>query len=218
MATFVLEIGSEELPSRFLAPEEAELSTRFTAALEEAGLEYGSLCVMSTPRRAVVTVENLNPVQIEREEVVSGPPVRVAYDAEGKPTKALEGFVRTNGCTLEDVFQQETEKGTYIAVRKRTGGAAASELLAVMCPAIITALPFAKRMRWGNHALAYARPLRWILALLDDAVVPFTVGPMTSGRETCGHRIHGAGPFAVGHASEFLSYKYLLFPHIYTIY
>ena len=205
MATFVLEIGSEELPSRFLAPEEGELASRFSGALDEAGLEYGALRVMSTPRRAVVIVEDLNPVQVEREEVVSGPPVRVAYDAEGKPTKALEGFVRTNACTLEDVFRVETDKGEYVAVRKRTGGAPAAGLLADICPTVITALSFQKRMHWGSYSLAYARPLRWILALLDDAVVPFTVGPMTSGRETCGHRIHGAGPFAVAHASEFLA-------------
>lgn len=205
MATFVLEIGSEELPSRFLAPEEGELASRFSGALDEAGLEYGALRVMSTPRRAVVIVENLNPVQVEREEVVSGPPVRVAYDAEGKPTKALEGFVRTNACALEDVFRVETDKGEYVAVRKRTGGAPAADLLADICPTVITALSFQKRMRWGAYSLAYARPLRWILALLDDAVVPFAFGPMTSGRETCGHRIHGAGPFAVAHANEFLA-------------
>lgn len=205
MATFVLEIGSEELPSRFLAPEEGELASRFSGALDEAGLEYGALRVMSTPRRAVVIVEDLNPVQVEKEEVVSGPPVRVAYDAEGKPTKALEGFVRTNACALEDVFRVETDKGEYVAVRKRTGGAPAASLLADICPTVITALSFQKRMHWGSYSLAYARPLRWILALLDDAVVPFTVGPMTSGRETCGHRIHGAGPFAVAHANEFLA-------------
>lgn len=205
MATFVLEIGSEELPSRFLAPEEGELASRFSGALDEAGLEYGALRVMSTPRRAVVIVEDLNPVQVEREEVVSGPPVRVAYDADGKPTKALEGFVRTNACALEDVFRVETDKGEYVAVRKRTGGAPAASLLADICPTVITALSFQKRMHWGSYSLAYARPLRWLLALLDDAIVPFTVGPMTSGRETCGHRIHGAGPFAVAHANEFLA-------------
>ena len=205
MATFVLEIGSEELPSRFLTPEEGELASRFSGALDEAGLEYGALRVMSTPRRAVVIVENLNPVQVEREEVVSGPPVRVAYDAEGKPTKALEGFVRTNACALEDVFKVETDKGEYVAVRKRTGGAPAAGLLAEICPTVVTALSFQKRMRWGAYSLAYARPLRWILALLDDAVVPFTVGPMTSGRETSGHRIHGAGPFAVAHANDLLA-------------
>jgi len=205
VATFVLEIGSEELPSRFLAPEEGELASRFSGALDEAGLEHGALRVMSTPRRAVVIVENLNPVQVEREEVVSGPPVRVAYDAEGKPTKALEGFARTNACSLDDIFRIETDKGEYVAVRKRTGGAAAVDLLAQICPSIITALSFQKRMHWGAYSLAYARPLRWVLALLDDAVIPFTVGPMTSGRETCGHRIHGPGPFAVPHADEFLA-------------
>ena len=160
--------------------------------------------IMSTPRRAVVMVEDLNPVQTEKEEVVSGPPVRVAYDAEGKPTKALEGFARTNACALEDVFRLETEKGEYVAVRKHTGGAPALELLAEICPAVITSLSFQKRMHWGNYSQAYARPLRWILALLDEAVIPFSVGPVTSGRETCGHRIHGPGPFAVARADEFL--------------
>ena len=204
MATFVLEIGSEEVPSRFLPTEEQELETRFTAALEENALEHGKIRALSTPRRAILVVEDLNPVQTEREEVVAGPPVRVAYDADGKPTKALEGFVRTNGCTLDDVFRQETPKGEYVAVRKRIGGAAAGDLLATICPAIITALPFAKRMRWGANHVAYARPLRWIVALLDGEVVPFEVGPVTSGRETCGHRIHGRGPFSVAHANDLL--------------
>ncbi len=204
MATFVLEIGSEEVPSRFLPTEEQELEARFTAALEENALEHGQIRALSTPRRAILVVEDLNPVQTEREEVVAGPPVRVAYDADGKPTKALEGFVRTNGCTLDDVFRQETPKGEYVAVRKRIGGAAAGDLLATICPAIITALPFAKRMRWGVNHVAYARPLRWIVALLDSEVVPFEVGPVVSGRETCGHRIHGRGPFSVAHATDLL--------------
>lgn len=204
MATFVLEIGSEEVPSRFLPTEEQELEARFTAALKENALEHGRIRALSTPRRAILVVEDLNPVQTEREEVVAGPPARVAYDADGKPTKALEGFVRTNGCALDDVFRQETPKGEYVAVRKRIGGAAAGDLLATICPAVITALPFAKRMRWGANHVAYARPLRWIVALLDSEVVPFEVGPVVSGRETCGHRIHGRGPFSVAHASDLL--------------
>lgn len=204
MATFVLEIGSEEVPSRFLPTEEQELEARFTAALKENALEHGRIRALSTPRRAILVVEDLNPVQTEREEVVAGPPARVAYEADGKPTKALEGFVRTNGCALDDVFRQETPKGEYVAVRKRIGGAAAGDLLATICPAVITALPFAKRMRWGANHVAYARPLRWIVALLDSEVVPFEVGPVVSGRETCGHRIHGRGPFSVAHASDLL--------------
>lgn len=145
MATFVLEIGSEELPSRFLAPEETELAARFTAALDEAGLEHGALRAMSTPRRAAVLIEDMNPVQKHKEEVVFGPPTRAAYAADGAPTKALEGFARTHGLTVDDVFRVQTEKGEYVAVRKRMGGGAAKDLLARVCPAIITALPFAKR-------------------------------------------------------------------------
>lgn len=193
MSLFVLEIGSEELPARFLPAQEAELRSRFTAALDEAGIAYDGLRIMSTPRRAVVFLDGVQPVQKEKEEVVTGPPVRAAYDAEGKPGKALQGFARTHDVALEDIFTVQTEKGEYVAVRKRTGGARAADLLAHICPTVITALPFAKRMRWGAFTFPYARPLRWILALLDDEVIPFTVGPVTSGRETWGHRIHGKG-------------------------
>lgn len=194
MSLFVLEIGSEELPARFLLPQEKELHARFTAALEDVGIEYDGVRVMSTPRRAVVFVEGVRPLQKEKEEIVSGPSIRAAYNSDGAPGKALEGFVRTHGAALEDVFTLRTDKGEYAAVRKRTGGARSADLLAGVCPRIVTALPFPKRMRWGAHALAYARPLRWILALLDDEVVPFAVGPVASGGTTRGHRIHGRGP------------------------
>ena len=203
MATFVLEIGSEELPARFLPGEEAELSARMTAALDKAGLEHGLLRVMTTPRRAVVTIEDVAPVQSEREELIVGPPARVAYGPDGAPTRALESFARVNGVGTGEVFRTETEKGEYVAVRKRSGGAPASALLAEICPEVIQGLPFAKRMRWGAHTVAYARPLRWILALLDDAVVPFTVGHLSSGRETWGHRVHGAGAHSVPSATDY---------------
>lgn len=205
MATFVLEIGSEELPARFLPGEEAELAARMGAALDKAALAHGPLRVLSTPRRAVVVIEDLAPVQSEREEVVVGPPARVAYGPDGAPTKALESFARANGIEISEVYRTGTEKGEYVAARKRTGGASAEKLLAEICPEVIQALPFAKRMRWGAHCLAYARPLRWILALLDDAVVPFSVGHLQSGRETWGHRVHGAGPHSVPRATEYFS-------------
>lgn len=203
MATFVLEIGSEELPARFLPSEEAELAARMEDALDKAGLEYGRLRVMSTPRRAVVLLEGLAPVQREREEVIVGPPARVAYGPDDAPTKALESFARANGVEIADIFRTATEKGDYVAVRKRIGGVPAAQLLAEICPELIQALPFAKRMRWGSHSVAYARPLRWILALLDDEVVPFRVGHLQSGRESWGHRVHGIGPHSIPRASEY---------------
>ena len=206
MALFVLEIGTEELPARFLAVQEEELTQRFQAALAEAKLSYGALRVLSTPRRAVALLEGLDLTQEEREEVVTGPPIKAAYDAEGNPTKALEGFARGHGLAAADCFSLYVpeKKGDYAAVRKRTGGGSVLELLAGICPAIISALPFTKRMRWGVSAFAYARPLRWIVALLDAEVVPFMVGSVHSGRRSFGHRVHGPGPFELAHAHEYI--------------
>ncbi|BFR48624.1 glycine--tRNA ligase subunit beta [Nitratidesulfovibrio sp. HK-II] len=205
MSQFVLEIGFEELPSRFLPGLERELAERFARALDDAGVEHESIRVLTTPRRAAVLIEGINPVQREAEEVVPGPPVRVAYDAEGKPTKAAEGFARTQGVDMADIFTLSTDKGEYIAVRKRTGGAQAADLIAAACPAIIAALPFPKRMRWGSGDFTFGRPLRWLLALFDDAVTPFEVGGVISGGVTWGHRIHGAGPLVVKSAADYLN-------------
>lgn len=204
MATFVLEIGSEELPSRFLPVQEAELCRRFTEALAEAGLEYGSIRAMSTPRRASLIVQDMALVQSEREEVITGPPVRAAYGPDGVPTKALEGFARTHGLAVADTFRIQTEKGEYVAVRKKSGGAPARDLLAEICPAVITALSFAKRMHWADHSLSYARPVQWILALLDQEVVSFILDHIQAGRVTYGHRVHGPGPFSIASADVYL--------------
>ncbi len=190
MSLFILEIGSEELPARFLPTQESELYNRFVAAFDENAIAYGEIKVFSTPRRAVVMVEDIAPIQQEKEETISGPPVRVAYDADNNPTKALEGFLRTNGVSLEQIFTLETDKGPYIAVKKRMGGAKTADLLSTICPQIILAQPFAKKMRWGAHSTQYARPLRWVLALFDEQIVPFEVGHIQSDRITWGHRIH----------------------------
>ena len=202
MATFVLEIGSEELPSRFLAGEEAYLKQGFEAKLAESGLEFQSVSVYSTPRRAVVAVRGLALVQAEKEEEISGPPARVAWK-DGQPTKALEGFARTNGVDVKDTYLVTTPKGEYVAVKKRTGGRPAADVLAEICPALVAGVPFAKRMHWGAYAYTYARPMQWVLALLDGEVVPFACGPVESGRATFGHRIHGAGPFEVASAEAY---------------
>ncbi len=205
MSTFVLEIGSEELPSRFLPGQKKALLESYTAKLTELGLAFGSIEVFCTPRRACVLIRDLASTQASREEVVSGPPVRIAYQADGTPSKALEGFLRTQQLSLQEIFEQKTDKGVYIAAKKTTGGKSASALLAEISPAIIAALPFAKRMRWGSLSISHARPLHWILALLDEAIVPFSIGPIASGRLTFGHRIHGRGPFSVASAEDYFS-------------
>ncbi len=204
MSTFVLEIGSEELPSRFLPGEEAFLASAFKSGLEEARLEHGEIQVCTTPRRAIVRVDDVAPMQEEREEEVMGPPAAAAW-RDGVPTKALEGFCRGQGVDKSQAYVVRTPKGDYMAVKKRAGGQPAADILGELCARVIPQIPFAKRMRWQSFDFAYARPLQWIAALLDSDVVPFSVGPVTSGRLTYGHRVHGRGPFEVPSACDLMN-------------
>ena len=130
MSHFVLELGVEELPARFLASLERELNDRFAALFAENGLTYDSISVSTTPRRAVLQVRGLLEATPVREEVALGPALKAAYDAEGNPTKAAQGFARGQGVDVADLFQQETPKGVYVAARKTvcTGARAASFL------------------------------------------------------------------------------------------
>lgn len=206
MSHFILEIGTEEIPARFLPNLEKELIERFSKILDEQKLHYETIEAHSTPRRALLHIYNLEKVQPKHEEIAMGPSVNIAYDAEGNLTKAGEGFVRGQKVNFDAVFKTSTEKGEYIAVRKEVGGRTASEVLAEICPQIIHALPFPKRMRWGSGDFAYARPLHWIVALLDDEVIKFSIDKgdkiIHSDRLTFGHRIHGIGPFSIKHADD----------------
>ena len=202
MSHFVLEIGTEELPARFLNSVEKELVTRFSEKLDELKLSYKNIEAHSTPRRCILHIYDIEKVQATHEEIAMGPSVNIAYDASGNLTKAGEGFVRGQGTALDQVFKTSTEKGEYIAVRKQIGGKKAAAVLAEISPLIINSLPFPKRMRWGDKAFAYARPMHWILALLDDEHIAFSVGEISSSTQTFGHRIHGKGPFTVDHADD----------------
>ncbi|MBQ7456954.1 MAG: glycine--tRNA ligase subunit beta [Desulfovibrio sp.] len=203
MSTFVLEIGSEEIPARFLPGAATMFGDMWREVFKQTHIPFGALDVFTTPRRLVLEVRDLAEIQEEQDVVVVGPAKRVAYDAQGTPTKALEGFLRANTDGYQELFEQETEKGLYVCVRKRVGGKPSATIIQQAAPQIILGLPFAKKMRWGANQIAFARPIHWILALLDDAVVPFTVGPLTSDRITMGHRVHGKGAISVPHATMY---------------
>ncbi|MCH5277536.1 MAG: glycine--tRNA ligase subunit beta [Desulfovibrionaceae bacterium] len=202
MSHCVLELGTEELPARFLASLERELKESFAAALAEADLAFDSLDTASTPRRAVIHVRGLAERQPLREEVALGPSLKAAYGPDGAPTRAALGFARGQGVNVADLFTRDTEKGVYVAARRTVGGASAMSVLEELIPRVIASLSFPKRMRWADGDFAFARPLRWILALLDADIVPFRVGNVESGRQTRGHRVHGPGPFDVAHADQ----------------
>jgi len=203
MATFVLEIGFEELPARFLPGLESELNARLRAALAERNLDFSELGLAATPRRAAAWVRDLPETQPAREHEIVGPPARIAFAADGSMTRAALGFAANQGVAPDALYRVSTDKGEYLAGKVRSGGAKTADVLAGICPDLVLGLPFPKRMRWGDHDTQFARPLRWVLALLDEAVVPFSVGGLASGRTSHGHRVHGPGPFSVASAADY---------------
>ena len=203
MSHFVLEIGVEEMPARFLPLLDRELRERFETLLGEAGLGFGAVATFSTPRRLVVDITGLAEVQKTEEIVVSGPPVRIALDADGKPTKAGLGFAKSQNVEFDQVYVEKTDKGEYLALKKTVGGGHAADILAETCAAVLPSLTFPKKMQWIGKDCTFGRPVRWLLAMLDDRAVPFGFAGLTAGAETRGHRVMGPGPFAVAHADDY---------------
>jgi glycyl-tRNA synthetase beta chain len=204
MAYFVVEVGTEEMPARFIPGLTGELESGFSSALAEGGLEFGNIRALATPRRLVVIVEDLSPMQRQEERVFTGPPASVAFDKDGNPTKAGQGFARSHGVEANALFLQETPKGEYVAVRKNVGGAAAGTLLPGLCARIFGGLSFPKKMHWNETGVSFGRPIRWIFALIDEQVLPFELAGIPAGRITYGHRVLSDGPIEIATASEYL--------------
>jgi glycyl-tRNA synthetase beta chain len=204
MATFVFEIGVEEIPARFLPDLQTGLLSAFSQEFENALIDCAGARAYATPRRLTLLVDSLSLKQREKEELVTGPPQRVAYGPDGQPTKAALGFAKTQGVELSDTFLLETEKGAYLAARKKLGGGETASLLPEMALRVISGLQFPKKMRWGSLDFGFGRPIRWLLCLLDEQVAPFELAGIASGNQTCGHRVMGFGPWTVPNASAYL--------------
>jgi len=203
MAHFILEIGVEEMPARFLAALDRELQEKFVAALNEAKLSFAEVATASTPRRLVVDITGLAEVQKTEEVVVAGPPARIAFDANGNPTKAGLGFAKSQDVDFSDVYVEKTDKGEYLAVRKTVGGQTAIEIVRGAAEAILPSLSFPKKMQWMGKEITFGRPVRWLLALLDATEVPISFAGLIATRLTRGHRVMGPGPFVVAHADDY---------------
>lgn len=191
-ASFLLEIGTEELPVADLDTALAQLRETVPVALEEARLEFTSVRVGGTPRRLVVSVEGLAPRQREQEIVRRGPPSKVAFDADGRPTRATEGFARSQGVAIEDLERREIEGGEYVVAIIRDEGRPTAEVLSELLPGIVAGIRFDKPMRWNWSGVAFSRPIRWMVALYGGAIVPFSYAGVHAGRVTRGARSMGS--------------------------
>jgi glycyl-tRNA synthetase beta chain len=204
MACFLLEVLTEEIPANALEGARRQLAGGVGSSLEEAGFEGISVRSMSTSRRLVVIVDGLDKRQPDRTEQVSGPPVSVAFDADGRPTKAAEGFARKVGLAVDQLDTEAGPKGEYLAATVTHVGRPTGEILAELVPETIRGLRFPKMMRWGRGEHAFVRPVHGVVALLDDVVVPLELFGISSGNRTEGHRVHSPEPFEIDHAESYV--------------
>jgi len=200
---FLLEIGTEEVPARFFAQALRSFQDLVGTHFEKNSIEHSDIRCFATPRRLVVTAVITADMQKTTVAEVSGPPVKAAFDSEGKPSKAAEGFARAQGVEVNDLKVKDTPKGQYIVAVKETKGQKVSKVLPSVVPEIIKGLSFPKSMRWGDHALRFVRPIRWILCLLGPSVVRFSIDGIKSGRYTYGHKLLSPGRISVKEPSGF---------------
>jgi glycyl-tRNA synthetase len=205
-AAFVLEVGTEELPAGDLDSALAQLEEKVPALLQEARLEHGPVHVMGTPRRLVVSIDDLAPAQAERISVAKGPPAGRAFDADGRPTPAAAGFARSKGVPVEALQTRDLDGGRYVVAEVREPGRAADDVLGDRIPALIASLRFDKTMRWNAPGTAFSRPIRWLVALHGPHVVPFEYASLHAGRMTRGLRFAGAEAARVQDREELLAF------------
>jgi glycyl-tRNA synthetase len=203
-STFLLEIGTEELPAGDLDDALTQLRELVPARLDEARLDYDALRVLGTPRRLTVLIEGLAPRQRPVEELVKGPPKRVAFDSAGDPTKAAEGFARKFGVDVKDLEVREIDGGEYVVAVNREEGQLTAEVLPALLPELIAGLRFGKSMRWNASNVAFSRPIRWLVALLGDTVIPFQYAGLASGRTSRSSRPQGSAAFEIARAGAYL--------------
>jgi glycyl-tRNA synthetase beta chain len=201
MADFLLEIGLDEIPARMIAGAEAELGKRVKELLERERLlgGAGTVKTYSTPRRLAVLVEDVLAAQADTEEKLTGPPWKVAFK-DGVPTAVAEAFAKKSGLDVAALEKVTNAKGEYVGATVKKLGRAAAELLAAQLPKEVLALYWAKNMYWrAGKPERFVRPVRWVVALLDEALVPVEIAGIKAGNASRGHRVlHGEKPVVIG--------------------
>ncbi|MDE1512373.1 glycine--tRNA ligase subunit beta [Serratia nevei] len=201
--TFLVEIGTEELPPKALRSLAESFAANFTAELDNAGLEHGDVSWFAAPRRLALKVANLSAAQADREIEKRGPAIAQAFDAEGKPSKAAEGWARGCGITVDQAERLVTDKGEWLMYRAYVKGQSAQQLLAGMVSTALAKLPIPKLMRWGDSDVQFVRPVHTVTMLLGADLIPGTVLGIDSARTVRGHRFMGEAEFTLDNADQY---------------
>ncbi|WP_302411241.1 glycine--tRNA ligase subunit beta [uncultured Veillonella sp.] len=196
----LFEIGAEEIPAGFMPNILGQLKTLAETKLNDAHLSFESIATYGTPRRLALIVKGLADTSAEISERHKGPSASIAYDADGNPTKAAIGFARGKGLDVADLVVEDG----YIYAETKTAGVPAKDIVTDMLPQLITGLNFPKSMHWGNLDAKFVRPVRWLVALLDEEVIPVEFATVKSGNVTRGHRFLGADEITIKNAASYV--------------
>lgn len=203
---FLFELGVEEMPSAPLNNAVKQLKTLISKGLDDAGLAHGDVRIISSPRRLAVLVLDVAEATEEIHSVLRGPSAKIAFDAEGNPTKAAEGFARKNGMTAAELVRREDADGTeYVFAEQNTPSEPAVPILTRVCEDLIPAIqwPNYRSQRWGSEHATFVRPVRWICCLFGEEVVPVSFADVKSGSTTRGHRVLSPGEHVVSSAASY---------------
>ena len=201
--TFLVEIGTEELPPKALRSLAESFAANVTAELDAAGLHHGDVQWFAAPRRLALKVLSLSDAQADREIEKRGPAIAQAFDAEGNATKAAEGWARGCGITVDQADRLVTDKGEWLVHRAHVKGESAQTLLPGMIATALGKLPIPKLMRWGDSDVQFVRPVHTVTLLLGDELVPATILGIPSDRVIRGHRFMGEPEFRIDHADQY---------------
>ena len=196
----LFEIGAEEIPAGFMPNILGQLKQLAETKLNDAHLPFESIATYGTPRRLALIVKGLADTSAEISERHKGPSASIAYDADGNATKAAIGFARGKGLDVADLVVEDG----YIYAETKTAGVPAKDIVTDMLPQLITGLNFPKSMHWGNLDAKFVRPVRWLVALLDEEVIPVEFATVKSGKVTRGHRFLGADEITIKNASSYV--------------
>jgi glycyl-tRNA synthetase beta chain len=207
MASFLLEVGTEELPANFVSSAIAQWQTKIPQSLSVQFLNPASVEYYGTPRRLAVLIKGIDDCQADREEEIKGPPVSAAFK-DGQPTPAAAGFARKQGVNLEDLEIRDTNKGEFVFINKQIAGRQATAILQELCLQWITGLEGKRFMRWGDGDLRFPRPIRWLVALWDNEVLPLELvngsESIHSDRLSRGHRVLHPSEVAIAQATDYV--------------
>ena len=203
-AELFLELGTEEIPAGFIPKALTDMQRLLCKGLDNARIGYGEVRTFATPRRLAISIADVAKQQQRQELEVTGPPASIAFDADGKPTKAAMGFAKKNGVTAEDLKTITTDKGEYLFLSTVIEGGDSAVQLPEIITTMITSLPFKKSMRWKDLDFRFVRPIHWLVATYGGEVVPFTIGDITSSNVSRGHRFMAPEEFTVTGAEDYL--------------